>query len=165
MSHAPTAFVPRKALVEALRSLSTAGNKAAAGPAVLRVHFATMMRERARHSQEVPGERDAGFDGTHLSFGRYRHPASAASEEDLLDAVAARVRDRRIARAVRIFAPYGVRATDLQPLCGASSHFIEVGQALTDRVAKEWAELAPDGVRSETLGKIISNKVKNVWRR
>lgn len=185
-----TVFVSRKALVEALRFISSAGNRAVAGPATLRVHSGTLTLERAGHSQEVPVEGDAdfdaqfelayaafasklpeqdpleiAFDGMHLSFGRYRHPARVTGMHDPLDAVAARVRDRRIARAVKVLAPYGVHAGDVEPLCGTQSQFTEGEQALTDRVAKAWAELAPYGVSPESLKEVISKKVKNAWHR
>jgi hypothetical protein len=100
-----------------------------------------------------------------LSFGRYRHPARAASIDDPLDAVAARAQQRRIARAVEILSPYGVRSADIQPLIGTTSRFAEVEQALTDRVAKAWAELAPYGVKPEALKDLISNNLRNAWRR
>lgn len=43
-------------------------------------------------------------------------------------------------------------------------HSTQSREALTDRVAKAWAELAPYGVSPESLKEVISNKVKNAWR-
>lgn len=190
MAQAPCVFVSRAALVEALRFIATAGQKSVAGPAVLRVHAGTLTLERAGHSHELPVEGDAvfeaqfelayaafasklpdedlleiAFDGRHLSFGRYRHPARVPSVGDLLDAVAVRAQERRLARAVKALAPYGIRESDLKPLCGSTSQFTEGEQAMTDRVAKAWAELAPYGVRPESIKEIISNKLRNAWRR
>jgi hypothetical protein len=190
MSQASKTFVSRTALAEALRFISTAGKKALTGPAFLRVHSGTLTLERAGQSREleVEGEADfdaqfelayaafasklpdedpleIAFDGSHLSFGRYRHPARAANKEDPLDAVAARVQAQRVARAVAILSPYGVKIADIQPLFGTTSQFAEGEQALTDRVAKAWAELAPYGVKPESLKEIISQNLRNAWRR
>ena len=183
-------LVSRAALVQALRLISSGGSPSKAGPAILRAQGKTITLERAGHSQEMPVEGDAdfeaqfyldfarfasklpaddplevGFDGTHISFGRYRHPATPASAESPLTAIAEKEKLRRIARAVQVLEPYFIKASDLTALCGSESRFAEGEQALTDRIAKAWAELAPYGVSPDDLKKLISENLKNAWRR
>ena len=100
-----------------------------------------------------------------ISFGRYRHPATPAVAEIPLTAIAEKEKQRRISRAAQVLEPYFVNASDLNVLCGSESHFPEGEQALTDRIAKAWAALAPYGVSPDDLKKLISENLKNAWRR
>ena len=90
--------------------------------------------------------------------------ASRAAEIPLT-AIAEKEKQRRISRAAQVLEPYFVNASDLNVLCGSESHFAEGEQALTDRIAKAWAELAPYGVSSDDLKKLISENLKYAWRR
>ena len=100
-----------------------------------------------------------------ISFGRYRHPETPAAAEIPLTAIAKKEKQRRISRAAQVLEPYFVNASDLNVLCGSESHFAEGEQALTDRIAKAWAELAPYGVSPDDMKKLISENLKNAWRR
>ena len=95
----------------------------------------------------------------------YRHPATPAAAEIPLTAIAEKEKQRRISRAAQVLEPYFVNASDLNVLCGSESHFAEGEQALTDRIAKAWAELDPYGVSPDDLKKLISVDLKNAWRR
>ena len=183
-------LVSRSDLVQALRFIAAAGSRTKAGPAILRANGPIMILERAGQTQEIAAQGTAefeaefeldfakfasklpaddplevGFDGAHISFGRYRHPAKPPVAQSALEAVAGRENQRRIARAVEILEPYLVKDIDLKPLCREESKFTVGEQALTDRIAKAWAELAPYGVTPDDLKHLISANLKNAWRR
>lgn len=178
----------RTDFVEALRLISFPRSQA--GPATLRVRSALATLERAGQCQEIPVEGNAafeaqfdldfdklahllpvddplelGFDGTHISFSRYRHPAMCPSTEDPLDAIAEKEKRGRIVRAAQMLEPYFIKPEELEKVCGTHSLFSEVEQPLTERIAKAWAELAPYGVSPDNLKVLISEKLKNAWRR
>jgi hypothetical protein len=182
--------VSRADFVAAVRFVGHAGGKKQGGPATLSVKAGTLRLERIGLSQEMPVSGPAefvcqfalnfalfapkipdqdpleiSFDGTHLCLHRYRHPAMVPRIAVLDEAFDEKERLRRINRAAAALGPYFVTAADLLPICGDTSMFSEGEQPMTERIAQAWAELAPYGVTPEDVKLVVSEKLRNAWRR
>lgn len=183
--------VSRADFVAAVRFVGHAGGKKKGGPAILTVSGGRLRLERVGLSQEMPADGagefacqfalnfarfaakipdqdplEVGFTGTHLRLHRYLHPAMAARAVDASEEVFdQKERMRRINRAAAALGPYFVTAADLAPICGDSSMFSEGEQPMVERIALAWAELAPYGVTPEDVKLVVSEKLRNAWRR
>ncbi len=113
-----------------------------------------------------PGEwLDITFDGSHLAFGAYRHPAIPAVKSDTMGLADQKEKARRLARAAKTLEAYFLTEADLHQLCQTESLYTVEEQAMTERIGKAWVELAPYGVSPDALRKLITHRIRNAWDR